>query len=130
MTIGCFYFNSGKLGLSAANTRVACSGKKTETAAPARELYLGQLFKKSVAYIEAVDPGAVDPGAPWFILSALHALVLPDEVIAPYEYRLKTKRPRQTYADRAHSNFVGGFTAANPPNFGYQRVESGKVANL
>jgi hypothetical protein len=91
MTIGCFYFNSGKLGLSAANTRVACSGKKTETAAPARELYLGQLFKKSVAYIEAVDAGA-----PWFILSALHALVLPDEVIAPYECRLKTKRPRQT----------------------------------
>lgn len=56
---------------------IACSAAKLSTPAPARSLYLGDLFRKSVAYVEGIGGG-------WAVLSALHGLVMPDEIVAPY----------------------------------------------
>lgn len=44
----------------------------------AKDLYTSTLFKKQRAYAERI-------GVPWFILSAEHGLVAPDEYLAPYE---------------------------------------------
>lgn len=44
----------------------------------ARDLYVSPLFVRERAYTEAL-------GVPWFILSAEHGLVAPDEWLAPYE---------------------------------------------
>lgn len=57
---------------------VACGAAKHAHAAPSRELYTGDLFAKSRAYVEAL-------GGPWFILSAKHGLVHPDTVLEPYD---------------------------------------------
>jgi hypothetical protein len=60
---------------------VSCVGKKRAQPAKARELYISDWFNKARAYVEARN-------AVWFILSAEHGLVNPDEVIAPYEKTL------------------------------------------
>ena len=57
---------------------ITCVKKKLSTPAPARDLYVSSLFKKELAYAER-------SGLPWFILSAEHGLVAPDEWLAPYE---------------------------------------------
>lgn len=60
---------------------VSCVSKKQDIPCEARELYQSDWFKKARAYVEA-------RGMPWFILSAKHGLVRPEEVIAPYEQTL------------------------------------------
>ena len=65
---------------------VGCVKKKLDVPAPARELYTSPLFRKERAYAEKA-------GVPWFVLSAEHGLVDPDEVLAPYDLRL-SKTPR------------------------------------
>lgn len=67
---------------------IACSGRKLMTAAPARSLYQGQLFKSSVRCAEEAD-------LPWAVLSAKLGLVMPDQVIQPYEQRLTGRREEQ-----------------------------------
>lgn len=57
---------------------VACVKEKLSRPAAARDLYVSPLFKKERAYAER-------SGLPWFILSAEHGLVAPDEWLAPYE---------------------------------------------
>lgn len=57
---------------------VTCVKSKLTRPAAARDLYVSPLFRKQRAYAEAL-------GVPWFILSAEHALVQPDEWLAPYE---------------------------------------------
>jgi hypothetical protein len=57
---------------------VSCSKQKRPQPAPARELYTSPLFQKARRYAET-------SGKPWFILSAEHGLVAPDEWLAPYE---------------------------------------------
>lgn len=60
---------------------VACCGPKLTEPAPAADLYVSQLFKKARTYAERRGR--------WFILSALHGLVDPSAVIAPYNVTLK-----------------------------------------
>ena len=60
---------------------VACASRKLRHAAPARDLYVSDLFAKSRRYAERHS-------AAWFILSALHGLVDPDVVIEPYDQTL------------------------------------------
>jgi hypothetical protein len=60
---------------------VGCVKTKLPTAAPADELYTSPLFGKRRRYAEAT-------GHPWFILSALHGLVRPDQVLEPYDMYL------------------------------------------
>jgi hypothetical protein len=60
---------------------VACASQKLQCPAPARELYVSQLFKKASAYAELNCDR-------WFVLSAKHGLVHPDAVLEPYDLRL------------------------------------------
>jgi hypothetical protein len=65
---------------------VACCGPKLAEPAPAADLYVSSLFKKARTYAERRGR--------WFILSALHGLLDPTTVIAPYDVTLK-KMPAQ-----------------------------------
>lgn len=62
---------------------IGCCKEKLDYVAPAKELYQSDLFKKSMNWI--TKPGRVDQ---WSILSSFHGLVLPDQIIAPYELSL------------------------------------------
>lgn len=62
---------------------VGCASQKLQRQAPARELYVSQLFKKASAYAEATCDR-------WYILSAKHGLVAPDTVLEPYDMKLGT----------------------------------------
>jgi hypothetical protein len=64
---------------------IGCGKEKLPHAAPASELYIGSFFTLSKEWIS--KPGRVDE---WAILSAKHGLVLPDQVIEPYDLALYT----------------------------------------
>lgn len=57
---------------------VGCVKTKLAHGAPSRELYVSDYFAKMRSYAEAT-------GLPWFILSAEHGLVAPDQWLDPYE---------------------------------------------
>lgn len=78
---------------------VACGATKLDHAAPARDLYVSQLFAKASAYAAATADE-------WFILSAMHGLVHPDTVLEPYDARLD-RNPR-TPANAAWADGVRG----------------------
>ena len=65
---------------------VACVKEKLSVPAAARDLYVSPLFRKEREYAERV-------GLPWFILSAEHGLVVPDEWLSPYERYLPDTPP-------------------------------------
>jgi cytoplasmic iron level regulating protein YaaA (DUF328/UPF0246 family) len=67
---------------------IACSAAKLPHAAPAAELYTGQAFKLAMAAAASVD-------AEVLILSALHGVVRPDQVIAPYNRALAAMNTQQ-----------------------------------
>lgn len=62
---------------------VGCASQKLQRPAPARDLYVSQLFRKASAYAQATCDR-------WYVLSAKHGLVHPDTVIEPYDMRLGT----------------------------------------
>lgn len=65
---------------------VGCVKTKLDAPAPAKDLYVSALFRKERAYAER-------SGARWFVLSAEHGLVQPEQVLHPYDLRLsKTSR--------------------------------------
>ncbi len=69
---------------------VSCAKSKLSVPAAAKDLYSSARFRKARAYAEGL-------GDPWFILSAEHGLVAPDEWLAPYErYLPETPRPYRT----------------------------------
>ncbi|BCN53424.1 hypothetical protein RE9425_18140 [Prescottella equi] len=57
---------------------VTCVKSKGDVPAAAKDLYVSPLFVRQRVYAES-------KGRPWFILSAEHGLVGPDEWLAPYE---------------------------------------------
>ncbi len=57
---------------------VGCVKTKLGHGAPAKDLYVSDYFTKMRTYAEASE-------RPWFILSAEHGLVSPDEWLEPYE---------------------------------------------
>lgn len=57
---------------------VTCVKSKAHRPSAAKDLYTSPLFRKQRAYAEKAR-------VPWFILSAEHGLVAPDEWLAPYE---------------------------------------------
>jgi Family of unknown function (DUF6884) len=71
-----------RLGEPASITRdvllVTCVKTKQQYPCAAKDLYISALFKKQRSYAEKCN-------VPWFILSAEHGLVAPDEWLAPYE---------------------------------------------
>lgn len=74
---------------------IGCSATKLDRAAPARDLYTGRVFTASVAYAES-------RGLPWFVLSALHGVIPPDQVIEPYDVTVAglTRGERLSWAGR------------------------------
>lgn len=72
---------------------VACAKLKMDHAVPAKDLYTSDLFKKARTYCEQNYDA-------WYILSALHGLVHPDSVIAPYDVTLNDmkKQERMTWS--------------------------------
>lgn len=60
---------------------LSCVGQKRSVPAPARLLYTSPWFRKARSYAESA-------GHPWFVLSAKHGLVHPDQVISPYDLTL------------------------------------------
>lgn len=69
---------------------VTCVKAKRSAPSAAKDLYTSPLFRKQRAYAESQS-------APWFILSAEHGLVAPDDWLAPYE-RYLPETPR-SYRD-------------------------------
>ena len=80
--------NSAESGRSTAAEIILISCVKTKKPRPtaAKDLYASPLFAKERTYAE-------QSGAPWFILSAEHGLVAPDEWLAPYERYLPDTSP-------------------------------------
>jgi len=68
----------GRIGL------VGCVKSKLDHPAAARDLYTSPLFFGRRTWVE----GSCDR---WFIISAKHGLVAPDQRLEPYEYTLKGK---------------------------------------
>jgi hypothetical protein len=60
---------------------LACSQKKGPKPMPARDLYLGSLFKLGRKYAEVNH-------FDYIIISAKHGLLRPEEIIAPYDQRI------------------------------------------
>lgn len=87
------------------STRVAlvsCVKSKQASAAPAGDLYTSQLFRSLRAYAEATADS-------WYILSAEHGLLRPDQVISPYERTLNNmrKNDRLAWAVRVQQQLLG-----------------------
>ena len=80
---------------------VSCVKQKRSSAAPARDLYISELFRGLRRYAEA-RAGA------WYILSAEHGLLHPDQVVAPYERTLNTMRKpeRLVWASRVQRQLL------------------------
>lgn len=74
---------ASSLDLTDAVVLVSCVKSKLPHPAPARELYTSTWFTKVRKIVE-------DRNADWYILSALHGLVSPNVMIAPYERTLNT----------------------------------------
>lgn len=74
---------------------VSCSARKLDHMAPARELYSSDLFRKSLAFAEASSDLVV-------IASAKLGLVMPDDLIEPYDLRLAalSEAERAVWAER------------------------------
>ena len=74
---------------------ISCAKRKGPLPSPAEDLHTSQLFQKAKAFVG----GTCDR---WFILSAKHGLLRPDEVIEPYDQTLNTvsKAERQAWAAR------------------------------
>lgn len=74
---------------------VGCVKSKRGSAAPAADLYTSALFHGRRRWVE---PSC----SRWYILSARHGLVAPDEMLDPYDETLTTKgsRERRAWADR------------------------------
>ena len=73
---------------------VSCGKTKQKSTVPAKELYTSDRFKRERASVEAT-------GCPWFVLSAKHHLLCPDEIIAPYDKALgeATQEDREAWAE-------------------------------
>ena len=66
---------------------VGCVKQKALTARPARDLYVSALFEGRRVFVERSC-------SEWWILSALHGLIHPDQVLEPYDVTLKDTGPR------------------------------------
>lgn len=88
---------------------VACVAAKLDRPAPARALYTSPWFQKARAYVER-------QGAPWFILSAKHGLIVPETVIAPYDETLGAMKAgaRRLWGARVIEAMAAQIDAAAP----------------
>ena len=66
---------------------VSCGRRKKSHAVPAKELYVSARFQRARISVEAT-------GCLWFVISAEHGLLGPDEIIDPYDKTLKGAPPK------------------------------------
>lgn len=81
---------------------VGCGKQKQARPAPAGELYTGQLFRAAKRYAE-------QHGDAWAILSAKHGLVLPGQVLEPYDLamdQLQAASDRNAWAGRVQAGLA------------------------
>lgn len=95
-------------GRSMLTVVVACGASKLSTPAPARALYIGALFTSARVAAERLTAAWTGGPARWWVASAKHGLVHPDEVLRPYNLALTSlPRDRQdTWARVTHSELV------------------------
>ena len=65
---------------------ISCCKTKAKGKMPASELYISNLFKKSMAYAKSLKPTKI------FILSAKHGLLELDDPISTYDETLNSKK--------------------------------------
>jgi len=84
---------------------VSCAARKVSRAVQTQDLYDSDLFRKSRAW-------AQQNADSWFILSALHGLLPPDKVTAPYDVTLNRmpRAERQAWADRVMTELENQIT--------------------
>ncbi len=70
---------------------VSCVSEKADQPQPARDLYTSSWFEKASRYAE-------QNADRWYILSAKHGVLPPDEVIAPYDETLNEMGAEQRRA--------------------------------
>ena len=80
---------------------VSCVKSKQPRRARAADLYISTLFKGLRAYAESVADE-------WYILSAEHGLLRPDQVVEPYEKTLNSASAgeRRMWAERVQQDLV------------------------
>jgi hypothetical protein len=80
---------------------VSCVKAKRSVSSPARDLYTSALFRAMRRYAEAQADA-------WFILSAEHGLVHPEQVLDPYERTLNkmTTAERRVWAQRVQQSLL------------------------
>jgi len=73
---------------------LACTKSKANKPCKAREMYQGELFKKSLRYAQRLNPRKI------YVLSAKYGLLELDDQIEPYEKTLNgaTKKERQQWS--------------------------------
>jgi hypothetical protein len=87
---------------------ISCVSKKRVMPAQARDLYISDWFLKARHYVESTR-------SPWFILSAEHGLLPPDQIVAPYERTLNamSKPERQAWAARVKAQMETSLPTAD-----------------
>ncbi len=77
---------------------ISCVSSKLDHSAPAKYLYISPLFVKARAFAE-------ETADRWYVLSAEHHLLAPDQVVAPYEKTLnKMHKPdREQWAKKVYA---------------------------
>lgn len=87
---------------------ISCVSKKRATPAQVRDLYISDWFLKARDYVESTR-------CPWFILSAEHGLVAPNQILAPYERTLNAMRKpeRQAWTMRVKAQMENSLAAAD-----------------
>lgn len=80
---------------------VSCVKSKRTSVSPAGDLYTSQLFR-------ALRAHAVAHADSWYVLSAEHGLLRPDQMVAPYERTLSAmpKRDRAAWAERVQGQLL------------------------
>jgi hypothetical protein len=89
---------------------IACSKTKLDHPVPAEELYQGQLFKLAKPWIirHVVDASKKGEQNEWGILSAKHGLVMPDQVLKPYDFALSDLKagPRKAWEETVYRQLM------------------------
>jgi hypothetical protein len=86
---------------------VGCGKAKRSEPCEARDLYTSTLFTLSRRYAETCDE--------WRIVSALHGLLRPEDVLGPYELRLaQMPTARKQWAERCVTSLLEQFQGAGP----------------
>ena len=88
---------------------VGCSKNKRSAPAPARELYLGPLFRAALGYAALVADET-------YVVSAFHGLVPLDQVIGPYDRSIEDlkKKERLPWGDRVVESVAARLPGLRP----------------